>query len=412
MARLEMFFDFSCPYAYLAFTQVQALAARTGAELALKPMLLGGVFRAREVPQNLSETLSPAKARHNLADMRRWAERFEVPLEMHPGHPVRTVDALRCVLAVGEPFAPLVEAFYRAYWVEHVDIASDEGLSKVLAGAGHDPKAVLAKARSPAVKDDLRARTDEAIARGVFGAPAFFVGDKLYWGQDRLHFVERALGGSPEPIAPPPEALVHPVDFYFDYSSPFAYLGSRRAEGVLGAKARWRPMLLGAVFKAVEMANVPFFTMSEAKRAYYAKDLARQAKAAGADFAWPNRFPMNTVLPLRVTLLSGAHETEAGRALVHRIFSAYWVEDRDISDPEEVARLATEVGLDGPALVAGAGAPEVKASLRDATQAAVEAGVFGAPTFVVRPEGPDPQLFWGVDRIELAARAAAETSHE
>jgi len=406
--RFELWFDFSCPYAYLAMSQAEALAERTGTQLDLRPMLLGGVFKAREVPQNLFATMSPAKTRHNFADMQRWGRLFGLPkpLTIPQGHPVRTVDALRCVLAVGQPFGPLVRRFFEAYWDEQIDISSDEGLAQVLKAAGHEPADILAKARSPQIKDELRARTDEAIERGIFGAPAIFVGDKLYWGQDRLHFVERALGGVPMPMAPPQEELQHPVDFYFDYSSPFAYLASTEVEATLGDKATWRPMLLGAVFKAVQMANVPFFTMSEAKRAYYAKDIARQAGAAQAKFTWPSNFPMNTVLALRMTLLARAHETAQGRQFVHRVFRAYWAEDLDISQGEVLAKIASECGLDGPALVEGASAPDIKAALKTCTQDAVEAGVFGAPTFVVHgDEGPN--LYWGADRLAMAARAAA-----
>ncbi|MCB9650024.1 MAG: 2-hydroxychromene-2-carboxylate isomerase [Deltaproteobacteria bacterium] len=406
MRAFQMWFDFSCPYAYLAATQAEALAARTGAELVPCPMLLGGVFRARETPQKLFATLSPAKARHNFADLQRWANLFGVEYRMPPGHPIRTVEALRCLLAAGQPFMPLALRFFRAYWVEGVDLSTEAGLVKVLSEAGLDADAVLARARTEAVKAELFARTQEAVDKGVFGAPAFFVDDKLYWGQDRLHLVERALGGAPADLAPQ-DALRYPVDVYFDYSSPFAYLASTRVEAALGAHARWRPMLLGAVFKQVEMVDVPLFAMNEAKRRYTERDLARQAAAAGATLRWPSRFPMNSVLPLRVTLAAGAHETAEGRKLVHRIFRAYWVEDQDISSPDVVRALADEVGLDGAALVAASGTPEVKAALRDATQAAVDAGVFGAPTFVVHPEGRAPEVFWGVDRLELAARAAA-----
>jgi 2-hydroxychromene-2-carboxylate isomerase len=405
--RLEFWFDFSCPYAYLAATQVEALAARTGAELVPCPMLLGGVFRARETPQKLFATLGPAKARHNFADLLRWARTFDVPYAMPPGHPLRTVEALRCLLAAGQPFMPLAHRFFRAYWVEGVDLATEAGLRKVLGEAGLDADAILAAARGEAIKAELFARTQEAIERGVFGAPAFFVDGALYWGQDRMDMVEAALGGAPDAGQPAQADLRAPVDLYFDYSSPFAYLASTRAEAAFGDRARWRPMLLGAVFKEVEMVNVPLLAMSEAKRQFVAQDLLRQAAAAGAPLTWPTRFPMNSVLALRVTLAARAHETPAGRALVHRLFRAYWAEDQDLADPAVVAALATEVGLDGPGLVAAAGTPEVKEALRSATQAAVDAGVFGAPTFIVHPEGRPPELFWGADRLVMAARAAA-----
>ena len=101
---LEFWFDFSCPYAYLASEVVEALAERVGAELQLRPFLLGGVFRAVKTPQVLFQTLSPTKARHNGRDMMRWAQHLGVELKMPPGHPFRTVTALRTLLATGEPY--------------------------------------------------------------------------------------------------------------------------------------------------------------------------------------------------------------------------------------------------------------------------------------------------------------------
>ena len=410
--RLRFLFDFSCPYAYIASTQVEALAERAGAELIPQPMLLGGVFRANSTPQNLSEVLSPAKARHNLADMHRQAERAGIELRMHPKHPMRTVEALRALLVVGPPFMPLAHAFYRAYWVEGVDLTSEAGLRQVLSAEGHDADAVLAKISEPAIKQELRTRTDEAIELGAFGAPACVLdtpeGTELIWGADRLDRVERMLceasgrSFTPQPL---PTQLSAPVDIYFDYSSPFAYLGCHRAEQLFGDHARWHPMLLGAVFKAVGMVNVPMFAQSPAKRAYTSRDLAHQARELGARYNFPSRFPMRSVLALRVTLAAKAHESAEGRRLVHAFFQAYWADDRDIADPEVVAAICDEQGFDGAALVAAAGDKPAKDALFAETNAAVEAGVFGAPTFVVdKPEGAE--LFWGVDRIDYALRAA------
>lgn len=402
MKRLEWWFDFSCPYAYLSSVEVEALAKRTGAELVVEPMLLGGVFRAREVPQKLFATLGEQKARHNANDLARYARLFGAEYSMPSAHPFRTVEALRALLVVGAPYLPLVHAFYRAYWIDGLDIGARPVLEKILTDNGHDAAAVLSKIGEDDVKADLRRRTDEAIERGVFGAPAFFVDGELFWGQDRMDYVERALGGTPPVVEAPHERPLHPVDFYFDYSSPFAYLGAVRAERLFGSHAEWRPMLLGAVFKAVDQVMVPLYAMSEAKRAYQAEDLRRQAEAEDVPFRWPTRFPMNTVLALRVTLAAGT--TGRGRKLVRRLFEAYWAEDRDIADPAVVAAVADEVGLDGAALVAGAG--EQKQALFDSTGAAVQAGVFGAPAAVVKPEGRAPSLYWGSDRLTLADLAA------
>jgi 2-hydroxychromene-2-carboxylate isomerase len=190
---LDFWFDYSCPYAYLGATQVEALAARTGARLSYQPMLLGGVFRANDTPQKLFATLSPAKAAHNARDLERWAEVFGVPLRMPAGHPLRTVEALRATLAVGvDPH--VVHAFYRAYWVDGRGPSEEATLRDVLGAAGHDVDRVLAAIQLPAAKDDLRRRTDQAIALGIFGAPSWVVdGTRMYWGQDRIEMVERDL---------------------------------------------------------------------------------------------------------------------------------------------------------------------------------------------------------------------------
>src|SRR5262245_32208623 len=161
MARvLEYGFDFSCPFAYLASTQVEALAKRTGATLVPRPLLLGGGFKAIGTAPNLVDTLSPAKARHNLNDMQRWAALFGVPLNVPIGHPRRTVDALRALLAAcpSEDFMPLAHRFFRAYWVEGIDLSTSDGVARVLREAGLDVAAVLGRAATRAIKEEQLGR--------------------------------------------------------------------------------------------------------------------------------------------------------------------------------------------------------------------------------------------------------------
>jgi 2-hydroxychromene-2-carboxylate isomerase len=190
MAVLHFWFDYSCPYAYLASTQVAALAQRTRATLVYEPMLLGGVFRAVGTSQRLFAELSPAKAKHNALDMQRWADLFGVPLTMPAAHPMRTVEALRATLLSGiDP--RVVDGFYRAYWIEGRAPSEEATMRDVLGAAGHDASAILA--RLSGAKDDLRRRTDQAIALGIFGAPAFVVGEEMFWGQDRIELVEKEL---------------------------------------------------------------------------------------------------------------------------------------------------------------------------------------------------------------------------
>jgi 2-hydroxychromene-2-carboxylate isomerase len=205
--RIDFFYDFSCPYAYLAHTQIEALCERAGAELVWCPMLLGGVFQAIGAPAVPAAAMSAPKARLNALDMHRWADHFGVPLNMPPTHPNRSVLALRATLASGDlPRAS--KALFRAYWVLGRDVSQPEVVKEALDEAGFDGAALVARADAPEVKAELRARTDEAVAAGVFGAPSFRVtapgvnGD-LYWGQDRLELVEKALGGWSVSAEPP-----------------------------------------------------------------------------------------------------------------------------------------------------------------------------------------------------------------
>lgn len=187
------------------------------------------------------------------------------------------------------------------------------------------------------------------------------------------------------------------VDFYFDFSSPFAYLGSEQIEAVAeraGAQLTWKPMFLGGVFKAVGTPMVPLFELSKQKQQYLAKDIQRWADWHEARFQWPSRFPMNTIAALRLTLASG---NDPG--LIHAIFRAYWADDTDINDPSVLRGCLEFAGLDASLLERTAD-PVVKEELKTATSDAVEAGVFGAPTCVV-----GEQLFWGQDRLGFVERA-------
>jgi 2-hydroxychromene-2-carboxylate isomerase len=406
--NLEFWFDFSCPYAYLASTQVEALADRTGATLDVRPAVLGGIFKARDVPQRLFETLSPAKARHNADDLRRHAARWNVALSFPENHPLKTITALRSLLVVGEPHMPLVHKFYEAYWVKNLNIGDDDVVVQILNEAGHDGAAIVAQTKEQSIKDELFKRTDEAITKGIFGVPAFFVDGAMFWGQDRMDLVEEALTGvRVSPTGVENYAPGTKVDFYFDYSSPFSYLGASRARKILGPDINWKPMLLGGLFKSIGTENVPLFKASEAKRKYLLTDCYRGALQAEVPFIWPSRFPMNTVLPLRVTLLAGAGNTPESEALIHKFYQAYWGHDLDIMNADVIIDLCNEAGLDGLSLVEGSSAPEIKEKLKRNTIDAVEAGVFGAPTTIVHRADGVNAVFWGNDRIELAAEAAA-----
>jgi 2-hydroxychromene-2-carboxylate isomerase len=188
------------------------------------------------------------------------------------------------------------------------------------------------------------------------------------------------------------------LDLYWDFSSPFSYLAATQAESLAartGANLVWRPMLLGAVFKAIGQEQAPILSWGDAKRNYYFKDLVRWADLYGVPFQFPTRFPVLTLKALRTYL--ALPESRRGPFRV-RTFHAYWADDRDIADDAVLAELA---GEDASALAARLQSPEIKKALVDATQAAIDRGVFGAPTWVVDGQ----ELFWGQDRISLVERA-------
>ncbi len=193
---VEFFFDVGSPTAYLAYTQLPALAAACGAQVVWRPMLLGGVFKAAG---NASPVSVPAKARWMNADMQRWARRYGVPLVFNPHFPINTLTLMRGAvgLQMREPaeFLRYLELVFGAMWCEPRNLGDPAVLAQVLHDGGFDPAHMAALAADPEVKAQLVANTEEAVARGAFGAPTFFVGEQMFFGQDRLEFVRETLSG-------------------------------------------------------------------------------------------------------------------------------------------------------------------------------------------------------------------------
>jgi 2-hydroxychromene-2-carboxylate isomerase len=196
MKRVEFFFDLSSPYSYLASTQLEALAARTGAEIVWRPMVLGAVFQA--IGSHMPASIAP-KRRWMGRDLARWAAHYRVPFHMNAAFPLNTIKAMRLVLLDASRAEAVARAAFAAMWVDNRNITDESELRAIAERAGLDPARALLAIEEPAIKEQLKANTDEAIARGVFGAPAFFVGDELFWGNDRLHFVEQALAATSRP---------------------------------------------------------------------------------------------------------------------------------------------------------------------------------------------------------------------
>jgi 2-hydroxychromene-2-carboxylate isomerase len=198
MARtLEFYYDYGSPYGYLADTQVEAIAKRTGATLARKPMLLGGVFKATG---NASPMTVEPKSKWSAFDMPMWARHYGVPFQRNPFFPVNTLALMRGAAAaqLDGSFDRYHPAIYNAMWVDGRNLNDVAEVAAVLMAAGLDATRFGSRIQDQDVKDRLKATTDEAVARGVFGAPTSFVGDMMFFGNDRLPFVEMALKGELE----------------------------------------------------------------------------------------------------------------------------------------------------------------------------------------------------------------------
>ncbi|MGB3123393.1 MAG: 2-hydroxychromene-2-carboxylate isomerase [Pseudomonas sp.] len=191
---LEFFFDLGSPATYLAYTQLPALCAATGTQLVYQPMLLGGVFKATG---NASPITVPAKGRYMFDDLARYAKRYNVVLRFNPHFPINTLVLMRTITGIQmrqpERFQDFIDCLFRALWVDGRHLGDPAVVAAVLAEQGFNPEAVLALANDEAVKTALKDKTEQAIQRGVFGAPSMFVGNQLFFGQDRLEFVREAL---------------------------------------------------------------------------------------------------------------------------------------------------------------------------------------------------------------------------
>jgi hypothetical protein len=194
MKTFDFYYDFGSLAAYLAHTQLPKMCAETGASANLLPMLLGGVFQATG---NVSPMTVPAKGRYAFMDFKRFADGYGVPLNMNPHFPIITTTLMRMVTALQTKNDPRMQNFmdvvFQAIWEDSLNMNDPAIVGQVLTDAGFDTAALLAMANDQATKDQLKAVTTKAVERGVFGAPSFFVGEEMFWGQDRIEQVKAAL---------------------------------------------------------------------------------------------------------------------------------------------------------------------------------------------------------------------------
>lgn len=188
--------------------------------------------------------------------------------------------------------------------------------------------------------------------------------------------------------------MAEPIEFYFDFSSPYSYIAAEVIDGLAekyGRKVKWRPMLLGVVFQKTGqplLVNVPL------KGEYSMRDFARSARYHGVPFTFPAKFPLSTVSAARAYYWLHGQDCAKARQFARAVFRAYWVDGRDISDLAVLQDIAAALGIDGAALAAGIATPEIKERLKAETDTALAKDMCGAPYFVV-----DNEPFWGADRL-------------
>ena|SRR5690349_4421683 len=195
-----------------------------------------------------------------------------------------------------------------------------------------------------------------------------------------------------------------PIDFYFDFSSPYGFLASRRIDALAakhGRSVHWRPMLLGVVFK--QTGGAPL-TMIPLKGDYAKRDMLRSARYHGIDdFRLPSLFPIATQAAARVMLWAGASEPAFGVRVAKALYHGYFVDGRDISNADVAAAIAAETGADGVAARASVDDPAMKDALKREVDGAIARGVFGSPFVFV-----DGEPFWGLDRFDQIDRWLAD----
>ena len=194
MKSVEFYFDLGSPYSYLAYYRLLQMAEQQEIQIVYKPILLGGVFKATG---NRSPIEIPVKGVYSILDTQRWAEYYQIPMQMNPHFPMNTLTLMRILTGVQllhlEKFEQVLKLLFDAMFGTPQNLNEPTVLAEVLKPSGFSVEDIMSMVQSDVVKQKLITETEQAIQRGIFGAPTFFVGDEMYWGQDRLHFVEQAL---------------------------------------------------------------------------------------------------------------------------------------------------------------------------------------------------------------------------
>ena len=193
----DFIFDFAGPNGYLAHKVLPEFCARTGSTANYIPCLLGGIMKAtNNLPPMMRYAETPAKRDYELLELWRFVKANDLSrFKINPHFPVNSLRIMRMAVAAQHEgvFAPYCDAMFAAMWEDGLNLADAEIIAGVITAAGLDAAALTARAEDPAIKAQLIANTDTAVARGTFGIPTFFVGDEIFWGKERLGQLAEAL---------------------------------------------------------------------------------------------------------------------------------------------------------------------------------------------------------------------------
>ncbi len=193
--------------------------------------------------------------------------------------------------------------------------------------------------------------------------------------------------------------MAKPVDFYFDYSSPYGYFAAMKIDALAakhGREVNWKPILLGAVFKVTGAQPLPTLPL---KGAYALRDILRSARFHAVPYQQPTKFPIATQAPARAFYWANERDPVLARKLAQTLYQAYFVQDRDISSPEITADVAAALGFKRDDVLAALNDAAVKDKLKHEVDAAIKRGVFGSPYIMI-----DGEPFWGIDRFDQIER--------
>ncbi len=190
MKKIDFYFDISSPYSYLAHEQIKLFEKENKFKVNYMPILLGGLHQLANIT---APGLNPSRAKHMIKDLKICADWYKIKFQFNRYFPLKTINIMRgALVAEKEGFLKsYVDKFFKAAWVDSLNLNDDKILEKFIKNMDINPKIFEQKIMDQKIKDDLKNRTNAAYKKGVFGAPTFIVGSKIFFGQDRLEFVYR-----------------------------------------------------------------------------------------------------------------------------------------------------------------------------------------------------------------------------